>query len=151
MSKSYHAWSSDEIALMLYGRYKGLNNKQLSELLKISYSGTCNMVSRYNHPEGESARIQQMFNKAGAYELQVRGGNYPEIREYWDRRIGEINGIKYNYPAQDPINWKDVEKNSVEVAVPPTDPEKPLFRVEVYGDPQVVANLLEILQHIKAF
>lgn len=102
MKREYKIWDANDLALLIYAKYKGLTNEQIALLLDSTKSAVSTKAWRIQNPEGLGAGERKMINKAGQLEYRVRSGEAPEMRAMWDRRIGEINKIKYDYLTQTP-------------------------------------------------
>jgi hypothetical protein len=114
MTRSYKQWSTNDYALMIYARYKGLSNKQIGQLLDISANSVGTQFYSMKNPFSLSKKKQAIINKAEVLESQVRSGLYPDHRTKWDAQLSQITNITYTYVEQE--KTEDVEQDEQEAA-----------------------------------
>ena len=116
-------WDIEDTALLIYAEYKGLSNSDLAKLFQTTSPSISAKRWHVRNPEGDSARVQKTLDKAMQVEGRVRAGFEPDHRAMWDRRIGEINGIKYDYK----------EPEADDMGIPEYDP-KTMSKQEAMAD-----------------
>lgn len=146
------SWDATDIAKLIYADYKSLSGKQKAEFLDRTPGAVYVMESKFRTPESLTPKNRRTLEKGQILEAQIRNGEAPDQRAFWDEQIGKIRGgIVYTYTepetvepeVEEVVEETVVEPVVVETPVVATPQNKPLF--------SLVVDVESIIAIIKAF
>ena len=139
-TENYVRWDAQDIALMIYARYRSKTTKEIAALLGRTPAAVTQKLYELDHPESASEKMQSLISKGQVLEAQVRSGMFPEQRERWDKKIHQSDGISVSYVQPEPevpteISVEEEIVDQKEPTVAPEQPvEKPFFSVYINTD-----------------